>query len=181
MMSLLTVGGLDQMIFKGPSQAKTYYHSTDSIRHEGSANLVYISLILMQQLGTLRNQGFKSSYIICFYTNCRAQSLKCSKIFSLLKIRTYGGKKQKQPVKFFLLLPDLKNKPRWGEVYWSFSSRSKQLIVMPKRSPVETKQENESIHHKALSCSDMRCNRTSGEGQRTTVLHPLVLYQVVIV
>lgn len=51
---------------------------------------------------------------------------------------------------------------------------------MPEQSPVETVQENRSMYHKALSCSDMGYSRTSGEGQRTAILHPLVLCQVVI-
>lgn len=46
---------------------------------------------------------------------------------------------------------------------------------MPEQSPVETVQENGSMYHKALSCSDMGYSRTSGEGQRTAILHPLVL------
>lgn len=50
---------------------------------------------------------------------------------------------------------------------------------MPEQSPVETEQENGSMHHKALSCLDTGHRRTSGEGQRTAILHPLVLYQVV--
>ncbi|KAK4817017.1 hypothetical protein QYF61_025937 [Mycteria americana] len=45
---------------------------------------------------------------------------------------------------------------------------------------METEQENGNMHNKALSCSDMGHRRTSGEGQRTAILHPLVHHQVVM-